>query len=194
MPLIPYADTDALTGDARSVFDELKYKLNIFRMMSNAETCFGPALGLGNAILSKQKLHKALREMIILAVARLEGGVYEWVQHVPIGERAGCTKEQIAALEALRFDDAAFDARAKTMLKLVREVVQKVKADEATVEETKALFSPQEIVEIILTCGFYMTMARLTETTRVDVDPPPGGTVPAWHKVTWGEIPAASTG
>ena len=194
MPLIPYADTDALTGDARSVFDGLKYKLNIFRMMSNAETCFGPALGLGNAILSKQKLHKALREMIILAVARLEGGVYEWVQHVPIGERAGCTKEQIAALEALRFDDAAFDARAKTMLKLVREVVQKVKADEATVEETKTLFSPQEIVEIILTCGFYMTMARLTETTRVDVDPPPGGTVPAWHKVTWGEIPAASTG
>ena len=54
MPLIPYADTDALTGDARTVFDGLKYKLNIFRMMSNAETCFGPALGLGNAILSRQ--------------------------------------------------------------------------------------------------------------------------------------------
>ena len=189
MPLIPYADTDALTGDARSVFDGLKYKLNIFRMMSNAETCFGPALGLGNAILSKQKLHKALREMIILAVARLEGGVYEWVQHVPIGERAGCTKEQIAALEALRFDDAAFDARANGRAELGYG-----DGDEATVEETKTLFSPQEIVEIILTCGFYMTMARLTETTRVDVDPPPGGTVPAWHKVTWGEIPAASTG
>ena len=121
--------------------------------------------------------------MIILAVARLEGGIYEWVQHVPIGERAGCTKEQIAALEVLRFDDPAFDPRARAMLKLVREVVQKV-GDAATVETAKVQFSPQEIVEIILTCGFYMTMARLTETTRVDIDAPPGVAVPGWHKVT----------
>ena len=184
MPLIPYANIDALPPDARAVFDGLRYKLNIFRMMSNAETCFGPALGLGNAILSKQKLDKALRELIILAVARLEGGIYEWVQHVPIGQRAGCTDAQIAALEALRFDDPAFDMRAKAMLRLVREIVQNVKADDATVAAAGAQFSPQEIVEIILTCGFYMTMARLTETTRVDVDAPPGVSVPAWHKVT----------
>lgn len=38
-------------------------------------------------------------------------------------------------------------------------------------------FSPKEIVEIILTCGFYMTMARLTETTRTDIDPPAGSAV-----------------
>ncbi|MEI9931683.1 MAG: carboxymuconolactone decarboxylase family protein [Rhizomicrobium sp.] len=184
MPLIPYADIETLPPDTRAVFDGLKYKLNIFRMMSNAVTNFGPALGLGNAILSKQKLHKALREMIILAVARLEGGVYEWVQHVPIGERAGCTKDQIAALEILDFDAPVFDDRAKAMLNLVRGVVQKVKADETTVEAANIHFSPQEIVEIILTCGFYMTMARLTETTRVDVDAPPGVPIPTWHKVT----------
>ena len=183
MPLIPYADTDALPADAKAVFDGLRYKLNIFRMMANAQTCFGPALGLGNAILSKQALDKALRELIILAVARLEGGIYEWVQHVPIGERAGCTKDQIAALEALRFDDKAFDARAAAMLRLVYEVVREVRASEAAVEAAAAQFSAQEIVEIILTCGFYMTMARLTETTRVDVDPPPGVAVPTWEKV-----------
>ena len=193
MPLIPYADTEGLSGDARVTFGALRRKLNIFRMMSNAQTCFAPALGLGNAILTQQELEKALRELIILAVARLEGGIYEWVQHVPIGERAGCTKEQIAALEALRFDDAAFDARAKAMLRLVCEVVRDVKASEAAVKDANAHFSPQEIVEIILTCGFYMTMARLTETTRVDVDAPPGVTVPGWHKVTWTGTPAAST-
>ena len=35
-------------------------------------------------------------------------------------------------------------------------------------------YTPREIVETILTCGFYMTMARLTETTRTDIDPPAG--------------------
>jgi alkylhydroperoxidase family enzyme len=106
------------------------------------------------------------------------------VQHVPIAERAGCTKEQIAALEALRFDDASLDARAVAMLRLVRGVVREVAAGEAAVEEARRHFSPQEIVEIILTCGFYMTMARLTETTRVEVDPPPGVSVPHWTRVS----------
>jgi len=184
MPLIPYANPESLEGDARATFEGLRRKLNIFRMMSNAKTSFAPALGLGNAILTQQKLDRALRELIILAVARLEGGIYEWVQHVPIGERAGCTKEQISALELLRFDDSAFDARAKAMLWLVREVVRDVKASEAAVAAANAHFSPQEVVEIILTCGFYMTMARLTETTRVDVDPPPDVAVPGWGKVT----------
>ena len=182
MPLIPYADTAALPDEARQAFDGLPRKLNIFRMWANAATCFRPGLSFGTAILSKQKLAPDLRELIILGVARLEGGIYEWVQHVPIGERAGCSKAQIAALEALRFDDAAFDVRAKAMLRLVREVVRDVKASEAAVEAASAQFSPQEIVEIILTAGFYMTMARMTETTRVDVDAPPGVAVPQWGK------------
>ena len=35
-------------------------------------------------------------------------------------------------------------------------------------------FSAQEIVETILTIGFYMMMARLTEATEVDLDPAAG--------------------
>ena len=38
-------------------------------------------------------------------------------------------------------------------------------------------FSEQEIVESILAIGFYMTMARLTEATEVDLDPAAGMTV-----------------
>jgi len=183
MPLIPYADPAALPDDAREAFDSLPRKLNIFRMWANAATCFRPGMRFGNAILTRQKLPADLRELIIMTVARLEGGLYEWVQHVPIAERAGCTGPQVAAIEALRFDDDAFDARAKALLKLVREVTRQVKAAEETVALANRHFSPQEIVEIILTTGFYMTMARMTETTRVDIDPPPGVTVPSWGRV-----------
>ena len=37
--------------------------------------------------------------------------------------------------------------------------------------------SEQEVVESILAIGFYMTMARLTEATEVDLDPAAGMTV-----------------
>jgi AhpD family alkylhydroperoxidase len=183
MPLIPYADPAQLPDEAREAFEGLPRKLNIFRMWANAATCFRPGLSFGTAILSKQKLDKALREMIILLVARLEGGLYEWVQHVPIGRRAGVSDKQIAALEALSLDAPAFDAAARAMLRLVRETVRAVKASEEAVEAAKAHFSAQEIVEIILTAGFYMTMARMTETLRVDIDAPEGVTVPSWTRV-----------
>jgi alkylhydroperoxidase family enzyme len=49
-----------------------------------------------------------------------------------------------------------------------------VKADESIVKELMKSLSPQEIVELILTIGFYMMAARVTETTRTDLDPPAG--------------------
>ena len=152
-------------------------------MVANAPTLLASALRFGEAIRNNLKLDGTSRELVIMAVARLEGGVYEWVQHIPIAERAGCTREQIAALEELRFDDGVFDARRKAMLVLVREVMRKVKASEAAVNAAKAHFSDQEIVEIIFTAGFYMMVARLTETTRVEIDGPQGVAVPDWGRV-----------
>ncbi|HEY1632976.1 MAG TPA: carboxymuconolactone decarboxylase family protein [Rhizomicrobium sp.] len=183
MPLIPFANTDSLPEKAKTAFDGLQRKLNIFRMWANAPDCFVSGMRFGGNILSRQKLGADLRELIILTVARIEGGVYEWVQHVPIAKAAGCNEAQIAALEAGRFDDTVFDAKAKACLALAVDVIRNVKASEANVEAAKAHFSPQEIVEIILTCGFYMTMARMTETTRVEVDAPPGVKVVEWGRL-----------
>ena len=174
MPLIPFANTDALPEKAKEAYDRLPRKLNIFRMWANAPDCFVSGLRFGGNILARQKLNAALRELVILLVARLEGGTYEWVQHVPIAEGVGCRKDQIAALEASQFDASCFDAREKMLLQFSREVIRDVRASEESVKAMQKHFSPQEIVEIILTCGFYMTMARLTETTRTDIDAPGG--------------------
>jgi len=174
MALLPYADIAALPEEAHTAFERLPRKLNIFRMWANAPAMFVHGLKLGGAILGRQKLDPALRELVILLVARLEGGTYEWVQHVPIAEGVGCRKDQIAALEAGQWDAPAFDAKEKVLLTFAREVIREVKASEAALEGAKAHFSTQEIVEIVFTCGFYMTMARLTETARVDVDAPGG--------------------
>ncbi len=177
MALVPFADIDALPPKAKDYWDKLTAKLNIFRMLANADTMMEPALRFGGAILSKQQLGADLRELVILLVAELEGGEYEWNQHVPIGLRCGNTQAQINALAARRFDDPAFNAREKALVAFAKEVIEDVKASEESLAEAQKHFSPKEIVEIILTCGFYMTMARLTETTRTDIDPPAGGRI-----------------
>ena len=170
MPLIPFADIASLPQQARDAYERLPKKLNIFRMWANAPEMFVAGLRLGGNILARQKLDARCREMLILLAAKLEGGAYEWVQHVPIAEGVGCSAAQIAALDECRFDAACFDAGEQALLRFAREVICDVKASKAALEAVKAHFSSQEIVEAIFTCGFYMMLARLTETTEVEID------------------------
>ena len=96
---------------------------------------------------------------------------------------AGCRDDQVAALEAARFDDKAFDDAEKAMLRLTREIVLDVRASQAAVNAAQKFFDPQEIIEIICTVGFYMTIARLTETTRIEIDAPSGVAIPHFEKI-----------
>jgi alkylhydroperoxidase family enzyme len=174
MPLVPYADIAALPEKAREAYERLPRKLNIFRMWANAPETFRAGLRLGGVILSKQKLAPDLRELVILLAAKLTGGEYEWVQHVPIAETCGCTRDQIAAVERGDVGAACFDARHSTLLVFAKDVIENAKAQERNVLEAAKHFTAQELVETILTAGFYMTLARLTETMRVDTEPPAG--------------------
>jgi len=69
-----------------------------------------------------------LRELIVLAVGRIEAATYEWVQHIPIAKGVGVREEQIAAIEAERFDDKCFDERERALLRLTRETIRDVRA------------------------------------------------------------------
>lgn len=177
MPLISYADMVHAPPEVREAFSRMPRKLNVMKMLANACSEFVPCMRLGGAILGRQKLAPRMRELVILTVSQREGGTYEWVQHVPIAEAAGVSRVQIEALEAGRFEDPCFDDRELALLRFAGEVIEKVRADEETVKTATRYFSPREIVEIIVTCGFYMMLSRLTETTRTDVDPPSGTAV-----------------
>ena len=162
----------------RETLERLPVKLNVFRMMAQAETCFRPLLQLGTAILARQALSPRLRELTILLVGRRSPAPYEWTQHVPIAKATGASDEQIAAVErgcarrgllrrpgargARRRGRAARAAAARRCRRSPR---------------SSALFSPREIVELILTVGYYMMVARLLESTAVDIDPPAGTAV-----------------
>src|SRR6476469_3478828 len=127
---LPLIDPAATTGDVRASFDRMAVKLNIFRMMAHAETNMIPAMRLGNSILHRQKLSAVNRELLILQVAQLEGGAYEWRQHVPIALGVGCTQAQIDAVERGDYDAAALSDAERALLKFGREVVENVRVPE----------------------------------------------------------------
>lgn len=174
MARLPLIDPEATSGDIRASFDRMPVKLNIFRMMAHAEANMTPAMRLGNSILHKQRLSAVNRELLILQAAQLEGGAYEWRQHVPIALGVGVTQAQIDAVERADYADVSLNAAEQALLNFGREVVEKVRVQDTSFAVMRAHFSDQEIVESIVALGFYMMMARLTEATETDLDPAAG--------------------
>jgi hypothetical protein len=170
MPLIPYADIAALPEDVRERFEKLPRKLNIFRMWANA-----PPVSC-RACASAAQSSRARNS--IAACASWSSSGSRGSKAAPMNGCSMCrsprppaaARTRSQALEDALIDDAAFDAKEKALLRFSAKSSENVKASEEAVKAMQAHFSPQEIVEVILTCGFYMTMARLTETTRVDID------------------------
>jgi alkylhydroperoxidase family enzyme len=174
MARLPYVDLASASEPVREVFARLPVHLNIFKLMAQAETCFRPLLRLGTAILGRQKLPSKLRELAILRVAALSGARYEWVQHVPIAQHVGAKDDQVAAIERGEIEAPCFDATERAALRLASELVEGVRARDATYAEVARWLCPQEIVELIVAVGYYRMLATLMETAAIDLDPPAG--------------------
>jgi alkylhydroperoxidase family enzyme len=170
MARLPYVEIDTAPEKVKEVLERLPVRLNIFKMMAHAETNFRPLIMLGTSILTEQQLSAKLRELAILRVARLSRAEYEWVQHVPIARMVGVSDEQVAALERDDATAACFDPVDRVILRATDEIVRDGGPSDTTFADLQAHFSSREIVELVLAVGFYMVMARLMISTRIDVE------------------------
>jgi len=156
MARLPYADIPARTPP-----------LNIFRLLANAQSAFVPFMRYGLALLRDTTVDPVVREQAILRVAALTPGAeYEWVQHEAIARAVGMTDEQIEACRSGDSDDL--------VLRFTEEVVRDATPSDATFEAMTERFSAQEIVELLLVIGQYMSLARVMATAQIDIDPPIG--------------------
>ncbi len=174
MARIPYPDLSKASPEVRDMLGRLPAPANIFNMMAHAETVLKPVMKLGGTLLGKLKLDARLRELCLLHAVKLEGGDYEWVQHVPIALDLGASQTQIDALSNGDDKAACFSALEKAALRFTREVVVDGRASEAALAELRQYVPDREVVELIIMAGFYITLARLTESLGVENDPPMG--------------------
>ncbi len=174
MALIPYPDLTKASPEVRDMLSRLPVPANIFNMMAHAETCLKPVMKLGGTMLGKMKLDAKLRELCLLHAVKIAGGEYEWLQHVPIAHDLGATKAQTDALDKGDDRAACFSALEQAALVFTRELVADGKGSPAALTEVRKHLSEREVVELILMTGFYVMLARLTETLGVENDPPMG--------------------
>ncbi|MBI5506959.1 MAG: carboxymuconolactone decarboxylase family protein [Deltaproteobacteria bacterium] len=174
MPRIPLVDPTTAPEAVRATFDKLSVPLDIFKMMAHAAESFRPLLRLGSSILARQQLDAKLREYTILLAVHSFGGRYEWVQHVPIAEDCGITPRQIAALESGDLTADCFGEKEKAFLAFVDQSIREIRVGDATFNAMLRHFSHRELVETLLTIGYYQMLARLTECTDLEPQEPSG--------------------
>lgn len=176
MARIPYVDPETAPADVRAALAAAP-DLNIFRMVANAHTAFRPFLRLGAALLGDAELDDKLRELAIIRVARLSGAEYEWIQHAAIARAVGATNEQVAAIDRGDIEAECLDDIERLVLAFTTEAVRDVGVSEATLTATQQHLSAREIVELLLSIGFYMMVARVMETAALELDEPLGAAV-----------------
>lgn len=170
MARIPYPDLDALDPEVGQFMRRIDPMINVFHMMSHAETAVRPFMRLGNALLFKGDLDPVLREIVILRVGHVTGSTYEVHQHKIVGRNCGMTDAQIDAVPTGATSDA-FDETQKLAIRVTDEILANVRMSDATFEAAKAAFSHRELVELILTIGFYNMIAGLLENLQVEIEP-----------------------
>lgn len=174
MARIPYVDPESAPADVRAVFERLPAPLHVFRLLAHAESDFRPLIQLGSAILGRQALPARWRELAILHVARLSGADYEWIQHLPLAQASGASTAQIRALEREDLEADVFDAAERAVLRFTGALVRGVKAAPEVFAEAHRQLGDRQLVELIVTVGYYGMLARLMENLEIDPDPPVG--------------------
>lgn len=169
MARLPYVDLSTAPPAVRDVLEAVP-PLKLFQMMAQAETAFPPLMEFAAVLLTGLKLDVRLRELGILRAAQLTGAEYVWQQHVVISRGLGVAPEQVQALKRGEIREPTFSQVEILVVNFTTEVVRQVGASEATVEALKAHLSAQEIVELLLTIGYYVMLAQLILSTAIEND------------------------
>jgi alkylhydroperoxidase family enzyme len=173
---IPPLALERAQGDAAKALSSPTGHMALFGLLAHAETSVLPIMRMGRAILGKQKLPGALRELSILVAMRLAGGSYEWPQHVEIAKLEGLSLEEIAAVERL---DLAFDhdPAKRAVAELTRQSVEQVRVSDEAFAAAAAHLDHRELVELLIAIGYYLMLARITEAAGLGADKVEGAAV-----------------
>jgi 4-carboxymuconolactone decarboxylase len=175
MGRIPYAAAAEFAElMRRSGFPEQTPQTNAFSMLAHAPAVSASVLRLVFALLTETALDPKLRELVILRVAHRCDGEYVWVQHAAIAGTTGVSDAQTAALKRGETPADLFTDRERRAFAFADEVFDTCRAADDTFRAVRELFSPREVVELVLLIGYFRMISGLMTTLDVEVEAPFG--------------------
>ncbi len=105
-----------------------------------------------------------MRELAVLRIAHLSACAYEWDEHTAIGQKAGLTLEDIAALQR----GEAADEFDRTVLAAVDELVENTRISDDTWAALGERMDKRQLMDFVFTVGGYHMLAMALNTFGVE--------------------------
>ena len=171
MAQLPYADlsnpelkplVDRIVAERGSV-------LHLYQMLLHSPPLAEGWLAYLTAVRHKLLVSGALRELIIMRVAVLNGAPYEADQHKPVALKEGVTPAQLDALARWEGADC-FSATERAVLRLTDAMTRDIHfAPEITTAVRDAL-GERGLVEAAATIAAYNMVSRFLEALQIHAD------------------------
>jgi alkylhydroperoxidase family enzyme len=169
MPLISYVDDAVYQKRLGS-----PQVANLLRVLFHSPTWAEAFVRLAGAQMSHLNLPALDRELVILRTGHMLDASYVVAQHEGISQLLGVSDAQRSALQDRSFDEAAFSDRQRALLFFVDTLADHTVDNAAELANAKRYFTEPELVEIVGLQGFAATVAAMTRTFQIDVDPVSG--------------------
>lgn len=172
MARLPYVEAGASPA-ADELFTEIEGMgrpvLNLYRVLANQPPALAAFLGMSRYVRSASSLDPGLRELAILATAHELGQVYEVAHHTDAARAAGVSTEKLEAV-APGGAVGVLTAHERAAVEFAKQAAHTRSCDDATFQHLQSLFSVEELVDLVLTTGWYHLCAVILGSLRVELE------------------------
>jgi len=176
MARIPYVEKDAVTGEAKALYDtfEKQFKVsqvpNVVKALSNSPKLAGKVFPLANYFMNESSLSPRLRELAVLILMKRLNCEYGFVRHIDIALRVGLTREQIDTIGSYP-TSPLFTDEDKLILRYADDLTQKARIDDDLFRQVKERIGQQNVLELTAATSFWNMMARNLNALQVELEP-----------------------
>lgn len=172
MARLPYvkAGTSPAVDDLYKEIERMgRPVLNLYQVLANQPAALGAFLEMSRYVRSGSSLDPGLRELAILATARELHQEYEIAHHTEAAARVGVPGAKVQALVAGTSLDPLTPAE-RGAVEFARQAAHTRSCDDATFQRLQSLFSAEEIVDLVVTTGWYHLCGVILGSLRVELE------------------------
>lgn len=175
MPRVRLIEQTDLPEDMRWLFDRLKGDSgrigDLWKVLGHNAQVLRGSMILGTALLQRSKLSGKLRELAIMRTGYLTGADYEYYHHMPAARRNGVSEEEIDAVPQGGAAKVYGDDERLVMAFADGLTATPPEIPEETFARGRARFSDQELLELVMTIGYYNMLGRLMAGVKIELEP-----------------------
>lgn len=155
---------------------------NIFRALLESRSGAAAVYGVLDGLFFHGKLAARTRELVILRVGWCAASEYVFCNHVRISRELKIPDEEILGVRDPERCHAYSDTD-RRVIDLADELFNTVRVAPATWSALEAVFTSEELVELVLVAGLWRAIAGFVNTARIPLD----SDTPSWPE---GNVPS----